>query len=69
METTAGGGGSQVLLYSSRQFSAQKGVGKQTSGQNIKGENRSETGAHRRLSPRFKTKASSDPVPGLLTVQ
>ena len=73
METTAGGGGSQVLLYSSRQFSAQKGVGKQrvgkqTSGQNIKGEIRSETGAHRRLSPRFKTKASSDPVPGLLTV-
>ena len=59
-------------------------VGKQTSGQNIKGENRFENGAHRRLSPvgcvkakwryatltqRFKTKASSAPVPGLLTVQ
>jgi len=26
-------------------------VGKQTSGQNIKGENRFESGAHRRLSP------------------
>ena len=65
-----------------------KGVGKQrvgiqTSGQNIKGENRFENGAHQRLSPvgcvkamwRYATrsaskqKASSAPVPGLLTVQ
>ena len=57
-------------------------VGKQTGGQSIKGENRFENGAHWRLSlvgcvkamwrnytPRFKTKASSAPVPGLLTVQ
>ena len=59
-------------------------VGKQTSGQNIKGENRFENWrapaaiADRlcelghvasRYTPRFKTKASSAPVPGLLTVQ
>ena len=58
-------------------------VGKQTSGQIIKGENRFENGAHRRLSApvgcvkvmwRYatrrasKTKASA-PVPGLLTAQ
>ena len=53
----------------------QQRVGKQTSGQNIQGENRFENGAHWRLceghvalhhTPRFKTKASSAPVPGLL---
>ena len=65
--------------YITHGFGAQKGVGKQrvgkqTSGQNIKGENRFETTTHRRLceshvalryTPRFKTKASSAPVPGL----
>ena len=58
-------------------------VGKQTSGQNIKGENRFENWrapaaiAGRlceghvalRNTQRFRTKASSAPVPGLLTVQ
>ena len=58
-------------------------VGKQTSGQNIKGESRFENGAHWRLLPvgcvkamwRYATrraskqKSSSAPVPGLLIVQ
>ena len=53
-------------------------VGKQTSGRNIKGENRFENGAYwlcegrhvaLRYTPRFRTKASSAPVPGLLTIQ
>ena len=56
-------------------------VGKQTSGQNIKGENRKwrapaaiagrlcEGHVALRYTPRFKTKTSSAPVPGLLTVQ
>ena len=59
-----------------------KEVGKQTSGQNIKGENRFENGAPPaaiagrlceghvtlRNTQRFKTKVSSAPVPGLLTL-